>query len=462
MEPDKIELLARRVLLRPKFTMPNQRMCLILRPRLTAQIDPQAGGVVTLISAPAGFGKTTLVAEWAAEQKRPVAWLSLDEADNDPVRFWRYVIAALRTVFVDLGQHAIAVLEKGPATDWDILISLLIEDITNVDSPLTLVLDDYHLINASAIHASLSFLLNRQPSQLHVIISTRADPPLALARLRVQGRLQDIRASDLRFSAGEMEAFLDCTVPSELTPAAKKTLSERIEGWAAGLQLAVLSLRGLPAADASRLVTAFGGTQRYVLNFLLEEVLAHQEPRIQQFLLYTSVLHNLTPQLCLAVTGYEDSAQILARLAGEELFIESLDEAGLWYRYHRLFASALRGHLEQTEPQRIPELRRRAAAWYAERKAGEDLPARLQPAFVTLSYPIDSELDGLYLDSLTEREREILGLIAQGLSNQQIAAQLVISVGTVKGHITHILSKLNAQNRTDAVARALHLGLLNP
>jgi LuxR family maltose regulon positive regulatory protein len=457
-----MELLARRVLLRPKFTMPHQRTCLISRPRLTAQIDPKEGGIVTLISAPAGFGKTTLVAEWAMEKKRRTAWLSLDEADNDPVRFWRYIVASLRTVAADFGQDLITALEQGPAADWEFIVSLLVDGISRFETAMTLVLDDYHLINASAIHASLSFLLNHQPPQLHVIIISRADPPLALARLRVQGRLQDIRASDLRFTAGEMEAFFNCTVPSELAPMAIKTFSERIEGWAAGLQLAVLSLKELSAADAARFSKAFGGTQRYVLNFLLEEVLDHQEPHIQQFLLYTSVLHNLTPQLCQAVTGYPDSAQILARLAEEELFIEPLDEIGQWYRYHRLFASAMRGHLEQTEPERIPELRRKAAAWYAERKAGEELPLSLQPAFVTLSYPIDPELDDLYLDSLTERELEILGLIAQGLSNQQIADQLVISVGTVKGHITHILSKLNAQSRTDAVARALHLGLLNP
>lgn len=450
------------MLLRPKFTVPLRRACLIERPRLTAQLDRLAGGDVALVSAPAGFGKTTLVTEWAAGSDRLVAWLSLDEADNEPVRFWRYTVASLRMVLGDIGQEVVKALDSESAPHLQTLITLLVDEISHMSSTLTLVLDDYHLIHANTIHSSLSFLLHNQPAQLQVIIITRADPPLALARLRVQGRLWDIRAADLRFTVGEMEAFFDCTMESKLPPAAFKTLSKRIEGWAAGLQLAALSLRGLPPDEVDHFVIAFGGAQRYVLNYLLEEVLEQQAPRIQRFLLYTSVLHNLTPQLCTAVTGYQDSAQILARMVEDDLFIEPLDDKDLWYRYHRLFATALRGRLEQIEPEIVPELRRRAAVWYNEGSTSESIPPRLQPAFYPVSYSIDTKSQELLLDGLTERELEILVLIAQGLSNQQIADQLVISVGTVKGHVTHILSKLNAQSRTDAVARALHLGLLKP
>ncbi len=440
--------------------MPLQRACLIARQRLTSQLDRAVGGDVTLISAPAGFGKTTLVSEWAGGKNKPIAWLSLDEADNDLLRFWRYVIASLRTVFEEIGQEVVVILESEPVIDWESLVTLLINDISEFSGALTLVLDDYHLIHANAIHSSLSFLLNHQPSQLHVIITSRADPPLALARLRAQGRWLDIRAADLRFTKSEMEAFFNCAVTAELPSAAFRALTEQTEGWAAGLQLAALSLRGLTSAEATRSVMAFDGAQRYILNYLLEEVLNHQEPQIQKFLLQTSVLHNLTPQLCTAVTGNQDSAQILARLAEEDLFIQSIDETGQWYRYDRLFARALRGHLERTDPDLIPELRRRASAWYAERSASEGLPARLQPAFVILSNPFDSESDEPVTERLTERESEILALIAQGLSNQQIADRLVITVGTVKGHVTHVLDKLNAQSRTEAVARARYLGLL--
>jgi LuxR family maltose regulon positive regulatory protein len=440
--------------------VPLQRACLIPRPRLTPQLERAQGGDVILISAPAGFGKTTLVTEWAAGKRGLIAWLSLDEADNDPVRFWRYIVASLRTVFDEIGQEIVPVLESEPVSEWEPLVTQLINDISNISGTLTLVLDDYHLIRANAIHSSLSFLLHHQPPQLRIVITTRADPPLALARLRVQGRLWDIRAADLRFTQDEMEAFFDCAVTAKLPSEAIKALTDRTEGWAAGLQLAALSLRGLSAVEAARSVMAFDGAQRYVLNYLLEEVLDHQEPHIQKFLLHTSVLHNLTPQLCTVVTGYQDTAQILGRLAEEDLFIQPLDETGQWYRYDRLFARALVGHLERIDPDLIPELRRRASAWYAERSASEGLPARLQPALVTLSNPFVSESDEPVTELLTERESEILALISQGLSNQQIADHLVITVGTVKGHVTHVLDKLNAQSRTEAVARARYLGLL--
>lgn len=426
------------------------------------QLDRAVGGDTILISAPAGFGKTALVTEWAAANNREIAWLSLDEADNDPVRFWRYIIASLRTVFEDLGQEIALSLESESAPDLPSLVMLLINEISDMADPITLVLDDYHLIHDNAIHSSLSFLLQRQPSQLQVIIIARADPPLALARLRVQGRLHDIRAADLRFTEGEMEAFFNCAVTPELPPATINTLAERVEGWAAGLQLAALSLREMSVDEAAQFVNASGAVERFVFDYLLEEVLEHQEPRIKNFLLYTSVLHNLTPQLCTAVTGYEDAAKILERLAGDDLFIEHLDETGQWYRYDLLFARALRGRLERTEPELVAELRGRAAAWYEEGRASEGIAPRLQLAFVTLSRPIEIETDEFYTEHLTKREMEILTLIAQGLSNQQIADLLVISVGTVKGHVTQILSKLNAQNRTDAVARAHHLGLLKP
>ncbi len=320
---------------------------------------------------------------------------------------------------------------------------MLINEITAVspNAPaITLILDDYHLIQTHTIHQSLSFFLYHQPRSLHVIILTRADPPLALARLLVQGHLREIRAIDLQFTQEEMVAFFDCALTFELSPGALATLAHRVEGWAAGLQLAALSLKGLPQAEREPFIQAFSGAQRHVLHYLLEEVLQRQPKPVQSFLLQTAVLPHLTSDLCTAVTGQADAGQILARLADEEMFITPVDETGQWYRYHHLFTGALRNHLEQKDPDQICELRRRAAAWYAEQGL--------------------SEAEEPLLDPLTERELEILTLVAQGFSNKKISDRLVISVGTVKGHINHLLSKLNAQNRTEAVVHAKRLGVL--
>lgn len=435
------------VLLRTKVALPPAHGCLVSRPRLTAKLEDAVAGRVTLLSAPAGFGKTTLVAEWARRQNGRVAWLSLDEGDNNPEYFWRYVIAALQTVAANAGRQALRALTDCTSAAAQRPLAMLINELAAAASaanPITLVLDDYHFICTNAIHHSLSFFLYHQPQTLNVIILTRADPPLALARLRVQGRLQELRAADLQFTPEEMNVFFTLALDFELPPGAKTTLAGRIEGWAAGLQLAAMSLKGLPAAERESFIQAFSGAQRYILQYLLEEVLQRQPERVQTFLQQTAVLHHLTPDLCTAVTGYEDAGQILSQLAQKGLFVIPLNEAGQWYRYHRLFAGALRYCLEQTKPEQIPELRRRAAAWYAEQG---------------LTYDAGYQNDSL-LDPLTERELEILALIAQGFSNQKIADRLVISVGTVKGHVTHLLSKLDAHNRTEAVAHAQHLGLL--
>ena len=444
---DDLQRPVRQALLRTKITVPILRGCLIERSRLTSQLDVDLSGCVTLISAPAGFGKTTLIMTWAARRNGRVAWLSLDESDNDPARFWQYVTAALQTVSENMGSRITAVLRNMSSPDWEMVVTQLINDLIKIpagNAPITLVFDDYHLIHANSIHQSLSFLLHHQPPQLHVVILTRSDPPLALARLRVKGRLHELRAADLRFTIGEAGDFFRCVLPFDLSGATLKTLSERIEGWAAGLQLAALSLRGLSAAEADPFVQAFSGAQRYVLHFLLEEVYQRQPERIRDFLLQTAVLPTLNPSLCTAVTGYDDAGSILGQLAEQNLFVLPLDEAGQWYRYYRLFADALRSRLEQTQGHLIPELHRRAAAWYSEQGVGSALP----------------DLGALLPDPLTGREVEVLEMIARGLSNQQIADTLVISVGTVKGHVTHLLDKLDAHSRTAAVVHAQRLGLL--
>ncbi len=444
---NSLDQLEQNVLLHTKLAIPPAHSFFVPRYRLTHQLEGASAGCVTLVSAPAGFGKTTLVGEWARQGNGRVAWLSLDEGDNDVVCFWRYIIAALQTVATSVGQHALPALPQFVSEAGERPLALLINELNMASTaadPITLVLDDYHLIHISAIHQSLSFFLYHLPQSLHVVILTRADPPLALARLRVLGRLAELRAADLQFTPAEMDAFFAHALDFELPTEAVATLGGRIEGWPAGLQLAALSLKGLPAGERELFIQAFSGAQRFILDYLLEEVLQQQPERIQTFLRQTAVLHHLTPALCTAVTGCEDAGQILARLADNNLFIVPLDEAGNWYRYHRLFADALRHYLAQTEPALISELRRRANAWYAEQGLGSDLSEMFDPL----------------LEPLTERELETLALIARGLSNQEIADQLVISVGTVKGHINHLLSKLGARNRTEAVAHAHRLGLL--
>jgi LuxR family maltose regulon positive regulatory protein len=374
-------------ILQTKLYRPPQRPFVISRPHLLARLDDQPAGRVTLLSAPAGFGKTTLVSEWASLKDEggrrktekenssfilhpsSFAWLSLDESDNDLARFWRYVIVALQQLSPTIGKSAEPLLANlKPAADIEPLMTALINDITAAAPPettFTLALDDYHLIQAAPIHQSLSFLLQHQPPQLHILILTRADPPLSLARLRVQGRLLELRAADLRLTLAETESFLNEVMGLGLPLAAVQTLAARTEGWAAALQLAALSLRGLAENEVDHFVQTFAGTHRHILNYLLEEVLQRQPPAVQQFLLRTAVLRRLTAPLCQAVTAQPEAAAILAELARASLFVTSLDEAGQWYRYHPLFAEALQARLRQLEPGLLPELHRRASGWCA-------------------------------------------------------------------------------------------------
>lgn len=458
--PSDGEKLAKGALIRTKLALPMHVSCLVSRPNLIARLGQVAEGNVTLIAAPAGFGKTMLVTEWASRQKERTAWLALDEADNDPLRFWSYVVAALRSAGVELGDELDEWFAADSHAAGEEFISLILNPVSNSDVPVTLVLDDYHLVHTNTIHYHLGYFLRQQPAQMRVIILTRADPPLALARLRVQGRLLELRASDLRFSPAEVADFFDCALPYRLPQRAIQTLIERIEGWPAGLRLAALSLQERPAAEAQGFVQMFSGAERYVFHYLLEEVLQRQPPRMQTFLLQSSILRTLHPELCTAVTGYEDARQILDQMAHDNLFIVRLDGVADWYRYHRLFAGALRNRLDQIEPDLIPELRRRASDWHQSQGLREGVPERMLPAVMTGRYQFELDDDVLPIDPLTEREAEILALIAEGLSNQQIAEQLVISVGTVKGHINHLLSKLDAHSRTDALAKARRLGLL--
>ena len=383
------------LLLPTKLYYPQVRPGFITRSRLIEQLNSGLGGKFTLLSAPAGFGKTTLLAEWIDDLRLPIldlrlpeaeqnrqssivnrqfSWLSLDEHDNDLTRFLTYLIAALQTAAAAVGQSALPRLQSNQPIPAETILTLLINDLSQLDGKLGLILDDYHLISNPAIHTALDFLLEHAPFQLHLIIASRSDPPLSLSRWRVRGELNEIRATDLRFTAGETTQFLQQTLGHPLAMTTTEMLTQRTEGWIAGLQLAALSLRGLDAAATTQFVTHFGGTNRHVFTYLVEEVLQRQSPSVQQFILHTTILDRLTAPLCDAIVVMNKgerqdnlfrSQGALEYMAQNNLFLIPLDESGQWFRYHTLFAETLQAQLQVTQPDLIPELHRRAARWYA-------------------------------------------------------------------------------------------------
>ena len=357
-------------LLATKLHIPRPRPHLVVRAHLIAQLQQGMECTLTLVSAPAGFGKTTLLAQWLAESGTLAAWVSLGPEDNDPTSFLSYVIAALQTLDAQIGTTALSLLRTPQPPPPEAVLAVLSNDLAGHEAgDFTLVLDDYHIINDESIQRGMTFLLEHLPPHLHLILASRADPPLPLARLRAQGQLCEIRTADLRFGAAEVSAFLQAVMGLDLEASAIAILEQRTEGWIAGLQLAALSLQG--RADVSRFLAAFSGSHRYVLDYLSEEVLARQSAPMQQFLLHTCILDRLSGPLCDAVTGQEGSQAMLEALDRANLFVVSLDDERRWYRYHHLFAEVLLNHLQQTSPALVPTLHRRASAWYEQ----HELPA---------------------------------------------------------------------------------------
>ena len=350
-------------LLATKLYPPRAQPGFVPRPRLTEELDRGLSRGPVLLCAPAGFGKTALLADWARAGRRPVAWLSLDEADNDPVRFWRHVAAALDPARPGIAEQVAPLLGPPAPPSFERLVTALINELAAQPDQreVLLVLDDYHLIEAQAVHASLGFLVEHRPRGLCLVLASRADPPLRLARLRARGQLLELRAAQLRFTSQEAGDLLREVVGSALPDAAVAALTARTEGWAAGLQLAGLSLRGQP--DVGELAASFSGSHRYVLDFLSEEVLERQPDPVREFLLATSVLERLSGALCDAVTGRGDGQAMLERIERANLFLVPLDEVRGWWRYHQLFADLLRARLRREEPERVTQLHRNAAGW---------------------------------------------------------------------------------------------------
>ncbi|HEX6386103.1 MAG TPA: LuxR C-terminal-related transcriptional regulator [Anaerolineae bacterium] len=399
-----------------KLFKPALRPSLITRPHLIAQLNaglgqgtPGFAARLTLVSAPAGFGKTTLIAEWIqhnyelrimnyeAENAvhnsslRPFdfpfadsglrqgaqgrhflihnfCWLSLDEADNDPVRFLSYLIAALQTAVPGIGQTAVHLLQSPQPPAAEAILTLLINDVSQSEQPIILVLDDYHVIDTPAVHQALTFLLEHLPPLLHLLIATRSDSPLPLSRLRARGQIVEIRANDLRFTVDEAGLFLNEVMGLTLSNEETAALEQRTEGWVAGLQLAALSMQG--RSDLPDFISAFSGGQRFILDYLTDEVLERRPPGTRNFLLQTSILDRFCGPLCDAVTGQSESQAILEQLEEANLFLVPLDEERHWYRYHHLFADVLRKRLQQAASApaagvvATAELHRRASAWF--------------------------------------------------------------------------------------------------
>ena len=352
-------------LLETKLYIPKWRSGLVSRPRLIERLDQGAERKLTLVSAPAGFGKSTVLAEWVAgtlASERPTAWISLDQSDNDPALFWAYFIAALQTVRSGVGEIALSLLRSPQPPPIERLLGTLLNEINTIPHDFVLVLDDYHVIEAQLIHKGTTFLLDHLPPQMHLLIASRSDPPLPLSRLRGRGELTELRASDLRFSVDEVAAFLNEAMDLDLSADCVAALETRTEGWIAGLQLAALSMQG--REDVAGFVAAFSGDDRYIVDYLVEEVLQRQPEHVRRFLLQTSILDRLSGPLCDAVTHQKDGKSMLEALERGNLFIVPLDDKRLWYRYHHLFADVLHAHSKEEQPDHLPTLHRRASEWY--------------------------------------------------------------------------------------------------
>jgi LuxR family maltose regulon positive regulatory protein len=357
-------------LLTTKLYIPRPRSNRVSRPRLTERLNAGLDRKLTLIAAPAGFGKTTLLSEWIPHSPRCVTWLSLDEGDNDPTRFWAYLIASVQQIHPDLGAGALALLQSAQAPPITSILTALINDITVFPDTFSTVLDDYHLIDFQPIHEALTFLIDHLPANMHLVLTTRVDPPLPLARLRARAKLTELRANDLRFTADEAAAFLDQAMGLSLSGDEVAALETRTEGWIAGLQIAALSMQSRD--DIPGFIQAFSGSHRHVLGYLAEEVINQRPKGTLNFLLQTSILDRLCGPLCDAVTRDYGGQAILEKLELANLFITPLDDEGVWYRYHHLFAEVLQARLQQTHPDQLPALHRRAGIWFANQGMTEE------------------------------------------------------------------------------------------
>lgn len=439
-------------LLATKIHFPRPRPHLVYRTRLIQRLEQGMRRALTLISAPVGFGKSTLLSSWLAAGTTPVAWLSLDPQDNEPLRFLSYLLAAVQTYDPHLANVQV-LHDRIQPLSMESVLTLLINDLLmcgDIQEHFVVVLDNYQFITNLSIHHALAFLLDHLPPGVHLVLATREDPPLPLAYLRAQDDLLELRAADLRFTQEEARTFLTEAMGLALTKEESTLLQERTEGWITGLQLAAFSLQGRD--DVGTFIKEFSGSNQYVVDYLLEEVLKRQGEMVQHFLLQTCILDRLSAPLCDAVREQPESEILLDFLERANLFLMPLDNEHKWYRYHRLFAEALRQFLQQSAPALVPVLHQRASRWYEQHGLFAEAISHASLAHA----PRSSSL----IELLTEREREVLRLLLEGASNQEIAHQLFLSVNTVKKHVLNICHKFNVRSRAQVIAKARTLPLL--
>jgi LuxR family transcriptional regulator, maltose regulon positive regulatory protein len=411
--------------------VPGSRRGLVPRPRLSERLDRGAASKLMLVSAPAGFGKTTLLAEWlvagppAPTNEGSAAWLSLDQGDNDPASFWTYVIAALRTVAPGVGASVLTLLQEPQPSPIQTVLATLLNDLSAIANDVVLVLDDYHVIDARDVHDGMAFLLEHLPPQIHLVIASRADPALPLARLRGRGELVEIRAADLRFTPDEAAAYLNEVMGLQLRAQDVTALEGRTEGWIAALQLAALSMQGRD--DVAGFIAGFAGDDRYIVDYLVEEVLQRQPEHVRSFLLQTSILDRLSGSLCDAVTGQDGGKAKLAALERGNLFLVPLDDRRRWYRYHQLFADVLQAHLLDEQPDDVPDLHRRASAWYEEN--GEPSES-IHHALATEDFARAADLLERAIPAMrrSRQQRAVRGWI-EALPDELVRVRPVLSVG---------------------------------
>jgi LuxR family maltose regulon positive regulatory protein len=350
------------LLLSAKLHLPTTRPNWVARPQLFARLEAGQAHHLTLISAPAGYGKTTLLSAWAAQSENPVAWLSLDEGDNDLARWLTYWVAAVRQIEPGLAGHSLTRLRSAKPQPLESILTPLLNEIADIPRDFSLILDDYHTITAQPIHEALTFLIDHQPPPLHLVVATRFDPPLPLARWRARDQMREIRMADLRLTSVEAAEFLNRSMNLTLAPEQTAALADHTEGWIAGLQLAALAMRD--HTDAAGFIRTFTHSERYILDYLMEEVLQRQSENVQAFLMQTSLLERLNGPLCEAVTGQRNGQAMLEHLEHLNLFLFPFEDDGRWYRYHHLFADLLHQRLDQAQPALGHKLHRRASQWY--------------------------------------------------------------------------------------------------
>ncbi len=412
-----------------KVHFPKRRRGWVGRPRLSDRLNGIAEAALTLVSAPPGFGKTTLLADWLSVPTADgcaVAWLSLDHRDNDPALFWAYLVTALRTAAPGIGAGALSILQS-PQPRIEAVLSSLLNDLNALSHDVVLVLDDYHVIDTHEVHDGMGFLLEHLPQQMHVVIAARADPALPLARLRGRGELVEIRAADLRFTLDEAAAYLNEAMGLGLMAKDIAALEGRTEGWIAALQLAALSMQG--RADVTAFIADFAGDDRYIVDYLAEEVLNRQPEDVKRFLMQTSILDRLSGSLCDAVTGLDGGKAMLAALERANLFLIPLDDRRRWYRYHQLFADVLRSRLLDVQPDDVADLHRRASGWFEQ--AGEPSEA-IRHALAAQDFQRAADLVEVAIPAMgrTRQESAVLGWLAV-LPDEVVRVRPVLIVGFV-------------------------------